>query len=140
MSSPLRFSYSSGSAQQNLPSLLAYLPVTLIHQTHTLTISELLDTGSTVNVLPYVIGLELGLSWAEQAVTIQLTGSLARVPAKGIILSGQVGAFPPVDLAFAWTQASDVPMILGQMNFFTLYDVCFFRSQSLFEIKPVTSH
>ena len=136
MNIPLRFSYSSTTARQTRPGLLAYLPLTLTHEVKKLTISGLLDTGSTVNVLPYAIGLELGLLWEEQDVSVALTGSLARIPAKGVVISGQVGSFDPINLVFAWTQAQDVPMILGQMNFFMEYDVCFLRSQSLFEIKP----
>ncbi|ETW98998.1 MAG: hypothetical protein ETSY1_16615 [Candidatus Entotheonella factor] len=65
-----------------------------------------------------------------------MTGSLARLPSRGVILSGQVASFPSVDLAFAWTQAEDVPVILGQVNFFMEFDVCFFRSQLAFEINP----
>ena len=53
-----------------------------------------------------------------------------------MIVSGQVASFPPVEFAFAWTQATDVPMILGQVNFFMEFDVCFFRSQAAFEITP----
>ncbi len=44
--------------------------------------------------------------------------------------------FPMVSLAFAWTQATDVPLILGQANFFFEFDVCFFRARSEFEICP----
>ena len=38
--------------------------------------------------------------------------------------------------AFAWTQAAEVPLLLGQVNFFMEFDVCFFRAQAAFEIKP----
>ena len=116
--------------------LLAYLPITLRHDNHVLTVTGLLDTGSTVNVLPYPLGLQLGLVWEQQTTRVYLTGSLARLPARGVIISGQVASFPPVDLAFAWTQAPEVPMLLGQVNFFMEFDVCFFRSQAAFEITP----
>lgn len=139
MNIPLRFSYSSTTARQSRPGLLAYLPFTLAYEAKKLTVSGLLDTGSTVNILPYAIGMELGPSWEEQEVLVTLTGSLARIPARGVVISGQVAGFDPVNLVFAWTQTQDVPMILGQMNFFMEYDVCFLRSQSLFEIKPKSS-
>jgi hypothetical protein len=112
------------------------VPITLRHTTQVLAVVGLLDTGATVNVLPYPLGLQLGLVWAHQMIQGQLTGSLARLPARGVIVSGQVASFPPVDLAFAWTQATDVPLILGQVNFFMEFDVCFFRSQAAFEVKP----
>ncbi|ETW98999.1 MAG: hypothetical protein ETSY1_16620 [Candidatus Entotheonella factor] len=54
MTSAIRFAYSE-------PSLLAYLPITLSHESFTLAVAGLLDTGSTVNVLPCPIGLQLGL-------------------------------------------------------------------------------
>lgn len=129
MASPIRFTYAE-------PSLLAYLPITLSHDRHSLAVSGLLDTGSTVNVLPYPIGLQLGFVWDQQTTPVHLTGSLTWLPARGVIISGQVTSFPPVELAFAWTQSADVPMILGQVNFFMEFDVCFFRSQLAFEISP----
>jgi hypothetical protein len=46
-----------------------------------------------------------------------------------------VEEFPDVDLAFAWTQDKYAPLILGQMNFFLAFDVCFYRSESAFEIS-----
>ena len=38
-------------------------------------------------------------------------------------------------LAFAWTNSNDLPVILGQVNFFFEFDVCFLRSRLLFEIR-----
>jgi hypothetical protein len=42
--------------------------------------------------------------------------------------------FPPVRLAFAWAESNNLPLILGQLNFFTKFDVCFYGSQLAFEI------
>lgn len=131
-----QFSYNRVEAGQNIASELAYLPITLSTTNRSLELQGLLDSGSTVNVLPYTVGLALGFSWEEQIVPITLTGSLSKVPAYGVIVTGKVASFPPVDLAFAWTQATNVPLLLGQVNFFMEFDVCFFRSQSLFEVKP----
>ena len=136
MTTPVRFVYAHPDASRSEGSLLAYLPITLRHDTHMVTVTGLLDTGSTVNVLPYPLGLQLGLVWEQQPTRVHLTGSLARLPARGVIVSGQVTSFPPVALAFAWTQSTEVPMILGQVNFFMEFDVCFFRSQAAFEVNP----
>jgi hypothetical protein len=100
------------------------------------TVPGLLETGSTVNVLPYSLGLQLGLVWEQQPTQVHLTESLARLPARGVIVSGQVASFPPIELAFAWTQSTVVPVILRQVNLFIEFDVCFFRSQAAFEINP----
>lgn len=136
MTSPARFPYVSAESGRPEASLLAYLPITLSHESHSVPVSGLLDTGSTVNVLPYSVGLQLGLVWEGETTPVHLTGNLAKLPARAVIVSGQVESFPPVELAFAWTQSTDVPVILGQINFFMEFDVCFFRSQSMFEVKP----
>lgn len=117
-------------------SSLPLLPFALKHQQHAVSANGLVDSGAMVNVLPYQLGLQLGLVWARQTVPVQLTGNLARNEARGIILSAEVGTFAPVRLAFAWTASDEAPLLLGQTNFFQEFDVCFFSSQSLFEIKP----
>jgi hypothetical protein len=48
----------------------------------------------------------------------------------------EITGFPRTRLAFAWSQNDNVPVILGQMNFFLEFDVCFYRSQLEFEIRP----
>jgi len=95
----------------------------------------ILDTGASVNVLPYRIGKELGAVWVNQTVKLSLTGNLAQSEARAIIISVEIGQYSPVDLAFAWTQNENVPVILGQVNFFLEFDVCFFASEMFFEIS-----
>ena len=41
-------------------------------------------------------------------------------------------------MAFAWAQSDAVGIILGQVNFFLEFDVCFFRSRASFEVRPKT--
>ena len=81
-------------------------------------------------------GLQLGALWEQQTTSVRLTGNLAGQEGRVLVLTGTVGKFPPVRLAFAWTQANTIPIILGQINFLLEFDVCFFRARSLFEIKP----
>ena len=103
-------------------------------QGFSVSINALLDTGSTVNLLPYNIGLQLGATWEEQTVRLPLAGNLARVEARGVFVDVQIGNLEPVRLAFAWAQASQIPLILGQTNFFREFDVCFQRSRRTIEI------
>jgi hypothetical protein len=84
--------------------------------------------------LVHDIGLQLGAIWEEQTVRLPLAGNLARVEARGLFIHVQIGSLEPVRLAFAWAQASQVPLILGQTNFFREFDVCFQRSKSTIEI------
>jgi hypothetical protein len=111
------------------------LPITLTHR-HSASVMGLLDTASAVNVMPAQLGRDLGFVWEEQTCSVSLKGNLAAFEARGVVVMAVVGPFPPVRLVFAWTQAEDAPLILGQANFFMEFDVCFFRSRSVFEVKP----
>ena len=115
---------------------MPYLPLNLSVNGRSLSVEGLLDTGASVNVLPYELGTQLGLTWENETLSVFLAGNLARFEARAVIIAGQVSSFPTVDLAFAWTQAPNVPLILGQANFFFEFDVCFFRARSAFEIRP----
>lgn len=115
---------------------LPYLPLVLNYRKRSLSVKGILDTGSTVNVLPYEIGIKLGAIWEQQTTKVKLTGNLANYEARAIIIPATVNKFDPVKLAFAWTHVKNVPLILGQMNFFLEFDVCFYGSRATFEISP----
>jgi len=92
--------------------------------------------GSYINVLPYRLGLELGAIGEPQGQSLRLSGNLAQCEARPLIVSGVFSSFAPVRLVFAWTRAENIPLILGQVNFFMEFDVCFYRSQQAFERRP----
>lgn len=114
---------------------MPYLPLTLELKGNNKEVFGLLDSGSTVNVLPYKIGLELGAVWENQRIPLSLVGNLAHFEARALFVNAQIKGFPPVALAFAWTKAGYATLILGQTNFFLLFDVCFSRQNNEFEIK-----
>jgi hypothetical protein len=116
--------------------LMPLLPLRLELPPRSITVLGLLDTASAVNVMPYDIGLQLGANWDQQTTSIQLTGNLASVPARGLMVSAVIGRFPPVWLAFAWAQSNGIPLLLGQTNFFAEFDAFFSRSSGIFEVKP----
>ncbi len=99
-------------------------------------VQGLLDLGATVNVLPYSLGVALGAVWEAQTTIVTLGGNLAAQEARAILLQARVADLAPVTLVFAWTRADNVPLLLGQVNFFDQFDVCFHRSRRQFEIKP----
>ncbi len=111
------------------------LPLTLV-AARSVTTQGLLDTGATINVLPYAVGIDLGFDWNQQTTSVQLSGNLAIVEARAVIASVIVGSFAPARMAFAWASVDSLPVILGQVNFFMEFDVCFFRSRQVFEIRP----
>jgi len=129
-----QFPYVTVRNSQGEVALRPLLPLILSYGNHSRNVSGLLDTGADVNVLPYRLGIELGAVWDDQQTAIQLSGNLANYEARGLILTASVAQFPPIKLAFVWTHAEAVPLILGQVNFMLEFDVCFFRSRSLFEI------
>jgi hypothetical protein len=115
-------------------SLAPFLPITLIGA-KSVSVSGLLDTGATVNVLPYSVGEQLGAVWEQQTTRMTLSGNLAACEARVLVVSAVVGEFPTVRLAFAWAKTDAISVLLGQVNFFMEFDVCFYRSRSLFEVR-----
>ena len=136
MSLALRFPYVDLKPSLVGASRMPYVPLTLTNGSRTIHESGLLDTGATINVLPYPIGIQLGLDWTSQKTPVQLSGNLAAAPTYAIVVTATIGSFPSVRLAFAWTQAANIPIILGQINFFLAFDVCFFRTLAEFELRP----
>jgi len=139
MSDTARYPFVSSDTRLGEAGFCPYLPLTLVAQEISVTASGLLDTGASVNVLPYSIGVELGYEWERQTTALNLTGNLAQYEARVLLTEATIGEFDPVQLAFAWTQATNVPLILGQVNFFMEFDVCFYRSQREFTVKPKNS-
>lgn len=132
----VRYYYAQANTPLGEIDVLPLLPLKLIFGNKSVAVSGLIDTGATVNVLPYSVGIELGANWQEQTVPLRLTGNLAHFEARVLIINAQVRQFPIVRLAFAWTQTDDAPLLLGQVNFFAEFDICFYRSHSEFEINP----
>ncbi|MBW4619028.1 MAG: retropepsin-like domain-containing protein [Cyanosarcina radialis HA8281-LM2] len=133
-----RYPFISSEITLGEASFRPYLPLTLLHQQVSVIASGLLDTGASVNVLPYSMGVELGYEWERQTTALSLTGNLAQYEARVVLAQVVVKQFEPVRLVFAWTQATNVPLILGQVNFFMEFDVCFYRSQVEFAVSPKT--
>jgi hypothetical protein len=131
-----RFPFLASDDHPGEAGLIPQLPITLGFHDRSTTSRGLLDTGATVNVLPYQIGVELGVKWDEAARPIHLTGNLTNFEARPVVLSALVGSFGKVRLAFAWTRSEDVPLILGQVNFFMEFNVCFYRSLKYFDVYP----
>jgi hypothetical protein len=127
MPSTIEFSFADDDALPTIPIILSYADFSI-------STNALLDTGSTVNLLPYDVGLQLGAIWEERSVRLPLAGNLAKVEARGLFVHIQIENLEPVRLAFAWAQTSQVPLILGQTNFFREFDVCFQRSRRTIEI------
>jgi hypothetical protein len=131
-----QFSFTEGFDTFGVPDALPQLPLSLSYRESAIEVIALLDTGASVNVLPYSLGVQLGAVWDEQTTFVTLAGNLATIEARGLLISAQISNFSPVRLVFAWSLSDDVPLLLGRMNFFLEFDVCFYRSRLMFEIRP----
>ncbi|MCA9918527.1 MAG: hypothetical protein KC445_11295 [Anaerolineales bacterium] len=105
-----------------------------------LVVSALVDSGASLNILPFDVGIELGLIWEQQTFPIDLGGVLQDSQAYGVLLKAQIADLEPTQLAFAWVNksSSEVRTLLGQVNFFQEYDVHFYGNQQFFEIDLKT--
>jgi hypothetical protein len=101
----IRLPFIESDLQMGALSAFAYVPIILSRSGLSQNLVGLLDTGASVNVLPYEVGLDLGLTWETQRFTIP------------------------------WTTDQKAPLILGQTNFFQQFDVCFYRAELAFEIS-----
>lgn len=134
-----QFPYVASS--DHAASLMPRLSLTLALEDRALEAMGLLDTGAAVNVLPYSLGLSLGAEWEEQTTIVPLVGSLGSFEARALVVNAlhpQIIPRQTVQLVFAWTKAEKAPLIFGQMNFFLEFDVCFYRSQGIFEVQLKT--
>lgn len=132
----MRFNYSTTDASQNEFDSLPRVPLALHHQSQTIEVVGLVDSGATVSVLPYAVGLRLGAIWDDRRAVIQLAGNLSSQPAMPFFAMAEIVGCGSARLAFAWVRNENVPLILGQTNFFLEFDVCFYRSKFEFEINP----
>lgn len=132
----MRFQYSVLNSSQDELDSLPRVPITLFNGNARVRALGIVDSGATVSVLPYTMGLALDAVWNEDAQILELTGNLARVPSIPIALSAEIDGLGRVMLVFAWSRSNDVPLILGQYNFFQEFDIHFYRSQLAFEINP----
>jgi hypothetical protein len=121
LTNPAGFSYCPPNATDRERGGLPYVPITLRYRKRSVAVNGLLDTGATINVLPYTLGQQLGLIWDEQLPLEELAGNLAAFECRGV---------------FAWTESDSVPLILGQINFFQTFQVCFDGSDQIFTIVP----
>lgn len=135
----MRFPYTVTGPTQNEFDSLPRLPLTLQMDRCRVEAVGLVDSGATVNVLPYDTGLQLGGLWDDRKATIKLAGNLGGLAAQPIFVMATIGDLSPIRLVFAWSRSNNVSLILGQMNFFMEFEVCFFRKQREFEIKLAAS-
>jgi hypothetical protein len=131
----MRLPYSTTNLSQTALDSLPRISLILQRYDRRIEACGLVDSGATVNVLPYKLGLELGGQWDDQRAQIPLAGNISRQLAMPFSATASIGDFAPTELIFAWVRSPNTPLILGQTNFFREFDICFYRAQSEFEIR-----
>jgi hypothetical protein len=116
-----RFPYTPPSGAGK--GLLPFAQVILISRISGFRGDALLDSGATVSVLPHSVGITLGFDWHAERPLLPLGGNLAKHEAKSVLLQVALEGFPPQLMSFAWSRSESVPIILGQRNFFDVFDV-----------------
>ena len=129
-----RFAYTMIGDSQRGGVYVPFLPLCLFGITQPLEVSALVDSGATMNVLPQSIGLQLGLNWRNAISMGPLSGVFGDTEARAVKLRCQFGTFEPISLLFAWAETDSVRLILGQVDFFRQFRICFFESERAFEI------
>lgn len=131
------FPFVPAATWRGEPIFMPLLPLELcLDEGPTIRARALVDTGASVNVLPYDIGLRLGAIWEQQRRSIPLTGNLASAEARSLFVHVRIGKFAPILLAFAWTRSNDAPLLLGQVNFFHKFDAHFQALRRQFHLQP----
>lgn len=115
--------------------------VSLAHKNHSLITHALVDSGAAMNLLPYECGRELRFVWEDQRLSLPMGGLLPDAKTFAIAVKFTLNPFPPIELAFAWTDVSQTKLrvLLGQINFFQHFKVTFTAYEKHFEIasKPL---
>lgn len=90
----MKFKYSTNSPNQNEFDSLPRIPITLQKDNFSIEGNGLVDSGATVNVLPYELGMQLGGVWDNSKAIIQLAGNLGNQSAMPFSAMAKIGDFP----------------------------------------------
>jgi hypothetical protein len=115
--------------------------VCLAHGACSLVTPALVDSGAAMNLLPFECGEQLGFAWNEQRLALPMGGLLPNAKAFAVPVTLTLEPFPPIELAFAWTDVSHTKLrvLLGQINFFQYFKVTFTAYEQHLEISPKPS-
>jgi len=135
MNRKARFPYVTASGTASGKSeLQPYLPICLFGRGMPIEAYGLVDSVRRQTFCPYGVGVNLGLNWSKGISCGPIKGAFACDQSRAANVLCKVGQFKSVNLIFAWVDSDDVPLILGQTDFFLFYNVCFFASEKAFEI------
>ncbi len=130
------FHYNPGARSPNEGSKLPLVQISLIGQEgQSISAEALVDSGASINVLPHRLGLAIGGDWETAPSIPPLAGNLAQQEAKALFARVVIRHFPTIELIFGWSQSDNIPVILGQTDFFQKHNIAFFGGNGRFEIS-----
>ncbi len=135
MAQGYRFPYRA--LEGNPATLMPRLSLTLMLGSRSVEVLGLVDSGASVNLLPYSVGVALGAIWEQQQIAVPLAGSLGHIEGRALILLAshpQLAPDRPVELIFAWAREENVPVLFGQTNFLMEFRTCFDAALAQFEV------
>ncbi len=112
-----------------------FIPVSIRYHGNSVDTMAMLDSGADTSILPYAMGLALGAEWSRQPDLWHLEGFGGELETKKLVVDLIIGDWHPLRILFGWASANDVPVLLGQLNFFYLVDICFYRSRELVQLS-----
>ncbi len=134
----MKFNYTRPAMLPPIMPGLPLVPLNHYHAGYDITYPALVDSGATLSILPYDMGLELELVWKEQTHPVTLGGIYKEMEAFMVLVRGEISGLPPTALVFAWVNKShdEVRLIVGQTNFFQRFKVTFEAYSETFDISP----
>ena len=134
----MQFDYIRPASAPEIFPGVPFVPVTLYYAGYEVTWPAVVDSGASTSVLPYDIGLQLGLVWEEQTLPVKLSGVYKDTEAFSVLVRGELPGFSAVALGFSWIHktSDDARLLLGQMNFFQRFKVTFEAYNRTFDISP----
>jgi hypothetical protein len=133
----MQFEYVRPVSAPDIFPGVPFVPITLYYGGNELEWVGVVDSGATTSVLPYDLGLQLGLVWEEQTLPVELGGVYRDTQAFSVLVRGEIPGFHAVALGFSWIDktSDEARLLFGQMNFFQQFKVTFEAYQRTFDIS-----
>jgi hypothetical protein len=111
------------------------LPIQLHHHERIVRAEALVDSGASISILPYEVGQALGLNWETSAQGVEIKGRVRAENSRKILVGLEVAPFESFLNLFLWVKDSEIPLVLGQINFFAHFDIRFSASKQIFSLQ-----
>jgi len=135
MAELLSFPYIRSTEYVDDQVVRPFIPVSIKYREKSIDTMAMLDSGADTSILPHAVGLALGADWSRQPDLWHLEGFGGELETKKLVFDLVIGNWHPLRIRFGWTNNNDVPVLLGQLNFFHVVDICFYRSRQLVQLS-----